>query len=209
MFQLSAEQKCCVKGIYKRSEACSSLQKRHGTHSGTSGRGARRAAGFLKLHEAAIAKEFQEVEPDEVQSSTSPKKRATRQAKGKQRSDTSQQSHWFRERAQEELQSLIADGPNAKWAVGPTLDLDDIRALLQCGPAVPVANIPGTTWITLQVVIQDWILTQRLHPAQQDHWSIQTGPTMSRPSLISPLMPFRNLCCSKPLRDQRRDPIQT
>jgi len=104
---------------------------------------ARRAAGFLKLHEAAIAKEFQEVEPDEVQSSTSPKKRATRQAKGKQRSDTSQQSALVRERAQEELQSLIADGPNAKWAVGPTLDLDDIRALLQCGPAVPGGEHSG------------------------------------------------------------------
>src|SRR5882757_5189877 len=75
-------------------------------------------------------------------------------------------------------------------------------------PPSPVANIPGTTWITLQVVIQDWILTQRLHPAQQDHWSIQTGPTMSRPSLISPLMPFRNLCCSKPLRDQRETPYR-
>lgn len=104
---------------------------------------ARRAAGFLKLHEAAIMKEFEEVQQDDEQSLTSTKKRTTRRTKGKQSSDTTQQAAFVRERAEQELKALIAAGPNAKWAVGPTLDLNDIHAMLQVGPAALGADHSG------------------------------------------------------------------
>lgn len=103
---------------------------------------ARRAAGFLKLYEAAIAKEVNEDGEYPVQQSTSMEDRVTTRSKGK-RSDISQnesetfrRSELVRQRAEEELQSLIDRGPGPQWSAGPKLDLHDIRGLLQFGPAV-------------------------------------------------------------------------
>lgn len=100
---------------------------------------ARRAAGFLKLHEAAVAKEFKDIEGYDAQAHAGIRKGTSRRGKGKRRSDTSQQSALVRERAEQELQLSTVQKGDAKWAVGPGLDLDDIRDLLQCGPAGPGA----------------------------------------------------------------------
>lgn len=103
---------------------------------------ARRAAGFLKLYEAAVAKEFEDIDGESTENTTSTKRKGTTRSKGKKKIDVTQQSTLVRERAEQELKSMTAY-PHAQWAIGPTLDLNDIRGLLQFGPAGPGGEHSG------------------------------------------------------------------
>jgi hypothetical protein len=103
---------------------------------------ARRAAGFLQLHEAAIAKELKGVEEQSAEGSRTRTTRHTTRAT-RPKLNTAQQSEFVRSRAEQELNSLINEGTDPKWTVGPTLDLNDIRALLDFGPVGPGGEHTG------------------------------------------------------------------
>lgn len=108
---------------------------------------ARRAAGFLALHHAAITKEFDQPVPPSMQSSArqtaqTPTGSRIRTRGMHVRTDLAQKIEGVRAQAAINLEEL-SSRPTALWSMGVPLETEDVVALTRHGPAGPGAAHSG------------------------------------------------------------------